>query len=92
MHELDGLIRSESLAESQKKKDVNALFKLVCQGRGAVRRLAVEALSRVGAPASKAAIEQIMEDESSSKKKTAIDDIAAQIILENWLNEYNSRV
>ena len=41
---------------------------------------------------SKAAIEQIMEDESSSKKKTAIDDIAAQIILENWLNEYNSRV
>ena len=41
---------------------------------------------------SKAAIEQIMEDESNSKKKTAIDDIAAQIILENWLNEYNSRV
>ena len=41
---------------------------------------------------SKAAIEQVVEDESSSKKKTAIDDIAAQIILENWLNEYNSRV
>ena len=41
---------------------------------------------------SKAAIEQIMEDESSSKKKTAIDAIAAQIILENWLNEFNSRV
>jgi len=40
---------------------------------------------------SKAAIEQIMEDESSSKKKTAIDDIAAKIILENWFNEYNSR-
>jgi len=41
---------------------------------------------------SKAAIEQVMEDDTSSKKKTAIDDIAAQIILENWFNEYNSQV
>ena len=40
---------------------------------------------------SKAAIEQVVEDESSSKKKIAIDDIAAKIILENWFNEYNSR-
>ena len=40
---------------------------------------------------SKAAIEQVMEDEGS-KKKTAIDDIAAQIILENWFTEYNTQV
>ena len=40
----------------------------------------------------KAAIEQVMEDEHASKNKITIDDIAAQIILENWFNEFNSRV
>lgn len=39
---------------------------------------------------SKAAIEQIMENEKN-KKITSIDDIAAQIILESWFNEYNLR-
>lgn len=40
---------------------------------------------------SKAAIEQIVEDGASLKKRAAIDDIAAQIILENWFNEYNKQ-
>jgi putative Holliday junction resolvase len=38
---------------------------------------------------SKAAIEQVLE-EGGSRNRTAIDDIAAQIILENWLTEYNA--
>lgn len=38
---------------------------------------------------SKAAIEQIVEENDGQMhhKKTAIDDVAAQIILENWFNE-----
>jgi len=36
---------------------------------------------------SKAAIEQVVEQKSGSKKRTTIDDIAAQIILENWFAE-----
>ncbi len=36
---------------------------------------------------SKAAIEQVIENGGQSKH-TAIDDIAAQIILENWFSEY----
>lgn len=35
---------------------------------------------------SKAAIEQVVED-GNINKKSAIDDIAAQIILQNWFNE-----
>ncbi|MDD9890072.1 MAG: Holliday junction resolvase RuvX [Gammaproteobacteria bacterium] len=40
---------------------------------------------------SKAAIEQVKAD-AGSKTQTAIDDIAAQIILENWFTEYNTQV
>ncbi|NKB34520.1 MAG: Holliday junction resolvase RuvX [Pseudomonadales bacterium] len=57
---------------------INGRFNLVCYGMD-------ERLS------SRAAIEQIMEEEKTNKKQTAIDDIAAQIILENWFNEYNSQ-
>lgn len=39
---------------------------------------------------SKAAIEQVIEDNGSMTRTAAIDDIAAQIILENWFNELNS--
>lgn len=36
---------------------------------------------------SKAAIEQVVDDSAGKAKKSAIDDIAAQIILQNWFNE-----
>lgn len=36
---------------------------------------------------SKEAIEQLASSKSKSKKRAAIDDIAAQIILQNWLTE-----
>lgn len=36
---------------------------------------------------SRAAIEQVMEETGSMNKKSGIDDIAAQIILENWFSE-----
>lgn len=39
---------------------------------------------------SAAAAEQVMEENRGSKKRAAIDDIAAQIILENWLSEFAS--
>lgn len=35
---------------------------------------------------SKAAIEQVVEESGNRNKQTAIDDIAAQIILQNWFN------
>ncbi|PCJ28279.1 MAG: Holliday junction resolvase RuvX [SAR86 cluster bacterium] len=34
-----------------------------------------------------AAAEQVLEESSGAKKRAAIDDIAAQIILENWFTE-----
>jgi putative Holliday junction resolvase len=37
---------------------------------------------------SKEAIEMVTSETNYGKKKTAIDDIAAQIILQNWFNEY----
>jgi putative Holliday junction resolvase len=37
---------------------------------------------------SKAAIERVVEENSGDRKKAAIDDVAAQIILENWFAEY----
>jgi RNase H-fold protein (predicted Holliday junction resolvase) len=37
---------------------------------------------------SRAAIEQVMEETGSMNKKSGIDDIAAQIILENWFSEF----
>jgi len=37
---------------------------------------------------SKEAIEIVASENNYGKKKPAIDDIAAQIILENWFNEY----
>jgi len=40
---------------------------------------------------SKAAIEKIVTATHGAKKKTAIDDIAAQIILENWFSEFNAK-
>jgi putative Holliday junction resolvase len=42
---------------------------------------------------SKAAIEQIVEENEAGlkRKSSAIDDIAAQIILENWFNELHSQ-
>ncbi|MED5411794.1 MAG: Holliday junction resolvase RuvX [Pseudomonadota bacterium] len=58
---------------------INGRFNIKCYGMD-------ERLS------TKAAIEQVMEDEHASKNKITIDDIAAQIILENWFNEFNSRV
>lgn len=36
---------------------------------------------------SKAAIEQVVDESGAKGKKSAIDDIAAQIILQNWFNE-----
>jgi RNase H-fold protein (predicted Holliday junction resolvase) len=33
----------------------------------------------------------MLEDDSRSKKKAAIDDIAAQLILENWFSELAAR-
>ena len=41
---------------------------------------------------SRAAIEQIMEETGSMNKKSGIDDIAAQIILENWFSELERQV
>lgn len=41
---------------------------------------------------SRAAIEQVMEDSGSMTKKSGIDDIAAQIILENWFSEFKRQV
>ena len=58
---------------------INGRFNIKCYGMD-------ERLS------TKAAIQQVMEDEHASKNKITIDDIAAQIILENWFNEFNSRV
>ena len=40
---------------------------------------------------SKAAIEKVVKDSHGNKNKTAIDDIAAQIILENWFSEFNMK-
>ena len=40
---------------------------------------------------SKAAIEQVIEETGSKTKKCGIDDIAAQIILENWFAELSLR-
>jgi RNase H-fold protein (predicted Holliday junction resolvase) len=40
---------------------------------------------------SKAAIEKIVTATHGAKKKTTIDDIAAQIILENWFSEFNAK-
>lgn len=37
---------------------------------------------------SAAAAEQLVEENRSAKKRAAIDDIAAQIILENWFSEF----
>lgn len=37
---------------------------------------------------SKEAIEMVTSENGYGKKKAAIDDIAAQIILQNWFNEY----
>jgi len=41
---------------------------------------------------SRAAIEQVMEESGSMTKKSGIDDIAAQIILENWFSEFKRLV
>ena len=41
---------------------------------------------------SRAAIEQVMEESGSMTKKSDIDDIAAQIILENWFSEFKRQV
>jgi putative Holliday junction resolvase len=41
---------------------------------------------------SRAAIEQVMEETGSMNKKSGIDDIAAQIILENWFSELKRQV
>ena len=40
---------------------------------------------------SKAAIEQVVEETGSMNKKSGIDDIAAQIILENWFSELRQK-
>ena len=40
---------------------------------------------------SKAAIEKVVKDSHGNKNTTAIDDIAAQIILENWFSEFNMK-
>ena len=40
----------------------------------------------------RAAIEQVMEETGSMNKKSGIDDIAAQIILENWFSEFKQQV
>jgi putative holliday junction resolvase len=40
---------------------------------------------------SQAAAEQALEENRGSKKRTAIDDIAAQIILENWFTEFSNQ-
>ena len=39
---------------------------------------------------SKAAIEKVVA-ENKNKQQMAVDDIAAQIILENWFAEFNSQ-
>lgn len=41
---------------------------------------------------SRAAIEQVMEESGSMTKTSVIDDIAAQIILENWFSEFKRQV
>ena len=41
---------------------------------------------------SKAAIEQVVAQNSGTRKRAAIDDIAAQIILENWFTELNLQI
>jgi len=41
---------------------------------------------------SRAAIEQVMKETGSMNKKSGIDDIAAQIILENWFSEFKRQV
>lgn len=40
---------------------------------------------------SKEAVELVFNEQGTSKKKAAIDDIAAQIILENWFSEYRKQ-
>lgn len=40
---------------------------------------------------SKEAIEQVYSEQRVGKKKAAIDDIAAQIILQNWFTEYKNQ-
>ena len=40
---------------------------------------------------SKAAIEKVVKDSHGNKNQTAIDDIAAQIILESWFLEFNMK-
>jgi putative holliday junction resolvase len=39
---------------------------------------------------STAAAEQVLEENRRTKKRAAIDDIAAQIILQNWFSEFRS--
>ena len=56
---------------------INGRFNLPCFGMD-------ERLS------SKAAIEKVVE-ENKNKQQMAVDDIAAQIILENWFAEFNSQ-
>lgn len=75
-YNLDGSV-SELLTRANKFANrLNGRFHIPCYGMD-------ERLS------SKAAIEQVLECENNKKKKMAIDDIAAQIILQNWFNEYN---
>ena len=40
---------------------------------------------------SQAAAEQVLEQNDGAKKRAAIDDIAAQIILENWFAEFGNQ-
>ncbi|MCG8414857.1 MAG: Holliday junction resolvase RuvX [Pseudomonadales bacterium] len=69
---------SELLARATKFANrLNGRFNLPCFGMD-------ERLS------SKAAIEQVVEESGGMGKKSAIDDIAAQIILENWFQELSS--
>jgi len=75
-YNLDGS-ESELLKRAEKFANrLNGRFNIPCYGMD-------ERLS------SKAAIEQVMADESR-KKETSIDDVAAQIILTNWFSEYNA--
>jgi putative holliday junction resolvase len=76
-YNLDGS-DSDLLARATKFANrINGRFNIPCFGMD-------ERLS------SKAAIEKVVE-EKGSRKNTAIDDVAAQIILENWFSEFNSQ-
>lgn len=75
---LDGTVSELSIRATKFGNRLHGRFRKQCFGMD-------ERLS------SKEAIELISDSSRPGKKKAAIDDVAAQIILQNWLTEYRNQ-